>query len=149
MRLKRYNTHSRFGRSRSRFIELPPLVRIQCTRLLVKRLGLPSSLHRMTSTHISPSSIVVPEDHTLHRENSAFILLPSENGAFLNTVQEFNRDLSVACIRTWSERHNRDRELLWNLHKGRQGEKMAARDAKRLETGENYWLQACSQNHVQ
>jgi len=53
--------------------------------------------------------IVVPENYTLHKENSAYLLLPSENGAFLNTIQEFNRDLSVACIRTWTERYNREK----------------------------------------
>lgn len=53
--------------------------------------------------------IVVPEGFKLHQENSAFLLLPAENGAFLNPVQEFNRDLSVACIRTWSERHAREK----------------------------------------
>lgn len=54
-------------------------------------------------------AIVVPEDYTLHKENSAYLLLPSENGAFLNTIQEFNRDLSIACIRTWTERYNREK----------------------------------------
>ena len=54
-------------------------------------------------------AIVVPENYTLHKENSAYLLLPSENGAFLNTIQEFNRDLSVACIRTWTERYNREK----------------------------------------
>lgn len=57
----------------------------------------------------SPPTIIVPENHTLHKENSAYLLLPSENGAFLNTIQEFNRDLSVASIRTWTERYNRDK----------------------------------------
>lgn len=57
----------------------------------------------------SPPPIVVPENYTLHKENSAYLLLPSENGAFLNTIQEFNRDISVACIKTWTERFNRDK----------------------------------------
>lgn len=56
-----------------------------------------------------PLSIEVPPNHTLHKENSAYLLLPSENGAFLNTIQEFNRDLSMACIRTWTERYNREK----------------------------------------
>ncbi|KAF8344252.1 N2 N2-dimethylguanosine tRNA methyltransferase, partial [Cantharellus anzutake] len=91
----------------------------------------------MSSTQISTSSITVPEDHTLHRENSAFILLPSENGAFLNPVQEFNRDLSVACIRVWSERNNREQERLWDLRRDRQEAKVGARDAKRRKAGKN------------
>ncbi|KAF8320025.1 N2,N2-dimethylguanosine tRNA methyltransferase [Clavulina sp. PMI_390] len=57
----------------------------------------------------TPPNIVVPENYTLHQENSAYLLLPSEKGAFLNTIQEFNRDLSVACIKTWGERSNREK----------------------------------------
>ena len=58
----------------------------------------------------SPSeSIVVPEGYTLHSENTAHILLPSDNGAFLNPIQEFNRDLSVACIRTWGDLMNEEK----------------------------------------
>lgn len=33
--------------------------------------------------------------------------------AFLNPVQEFNRDLSVACIRVWSEGVDGRREVRW------------------------------------
>lgn len=54
--------------------------------------------------------LVVPEGYTLHSENSAHILLPADNGAFLNPVQEFNRDLSVACIRTWGDLMNEQRK---------------------------------------
>ncbi|EPQ58267.1 N2,N2-dimethylguanosine tRNA methyltransferase [Gloeophyllum trabeum ATCC 11539] len=61
----------------------------------------------------SQSSIVVPEGFTLHTENAAHILLPSSNEAFLNPVQEFNRDMSVACIRVYSEEVNREKEARW------------------------------------
>ncbi|KAJ7097891.1 tRNA methyltransferase [Mycena belliarum] len=55
----------------------------------------------MASTHVA-----VPEGFTLHTENTSHILL-SANEAFLNPIQEFNRDTSVACIRIWSEElHN-------------------------------------------
>ncbi|KAH8833663.1 N2,N2-dimethylguanosine tRNA methyltransferase [Flagelloscypha sp. PMI_526] len=50
-------------------------------------------------------SIVVPEGFRLHSENTTHILL-GEDDAFLNPVQEFNRDLSVACIKTWSQQSN-------------------------------------------
>ncbi|KIK57785.1 hypothetical protein GYMLUDRAFT_45975 [Collybiopsis luxurians FD-317 M1] len=53
--------------------------------------------------------IPVPDGFRLHTENNAHILI-SENEAFLNPVQEFNRDLSVACIRTWSEELNRAKQ---------------------------------------
>lgn len=51
------------------------------------------------------ASVVVPAGFRLHSENTTSILL-GEDDAFLNPVQEFNRDLSVACIRVWSEQMN-------------------------------------------
>lgn len=59
------------------------------------------------------SSIATPEGYHLHCENGAKLLLPSSNEAFLNPVQEFNRDLSVASIRIWSEQFNEIREERW------------------------------------
>jgi tRNA (guanine26-N2/guanine27-N2)-dimethyltransferase len=61
----------------------------------------------------SLNSITVPDGFTLHTENTSHILLPSNNEAFLNPVQEFNRDLSVAAIRVWSEELNRTKEERW------------------------------------
>jgi len=61
----------------------------------------------------SPNSITVPDGFTLHTENTSHILLPSNNEAFLNPVQEFNRDLSVATIHVWSEELNRIKEERW------------------------------------
>ncbi len=58
------------------------------------------------------TSLVVPDGFTLHTENTSHLLL-SSNEAFLNPVQEFNRDLSVACIRTWSEELNLLKETRW------------------------------------
>jgi tRNA (guanine26-N2/guanine27-N2)-dimethyltransferase len=55
---------------------------------------------------MSLSQVTVPDGFTLHSENSAHILLPNDNGAFLNPIQEFNRDLSVACITTWANEAN-------------------------------------------
>ncbi|KAF5377059.1 hypothetical protein D9757_007744 [Collybiopsis confluens] len=54
-------------------------------------------------------TIPVPDGFRLHTENNAHILM-SENEAFLNPVQEFNRDLSVACIRTWSSELNKTKQ---------------------------------------
>ncbi|KAL0581707.1 RNA methyltransferase tRNA(m5U54)methyltransferase [Marasmius crinis-equi] len=59
------------------------------------------------------SSISVPEGFKLYTENTSHILL-SSNEAFLNPVQEFNRDLSVACINVWSEEINRSKQEKWN-----------------------------------
>ncbi|KAI0928510.1 hypothetical protein AcW1_005732 [Taiwanofungus camphoratus] len=71
--------------------------------------------------------ITVPEGFTLHTENTSHILLPPGNQAFLNPVQEFNRDLSVACIRTWSEMLNEEKENKWKQAQERR--------AKKLESG--------------
>ncbi|KAH8116969.1 N2,N2-dimethylguanosine tRNA methyltransferase, partial [Phellopilus nigrolimitatus] len=63
-----------------------------------------------------PESITIPEipdGFTLHTENTARILLPATDEAFLNPVQEFNRDLSVACIRVWSEQFDAAKEKKW------------------------------------
>ncbi|KAG8748708.1 RNA methyltransferase tRNA(m5U54)methyltransferase [Ceratobasidium sp. 414] len=61
----------------------------------------------------------IPHGYTLHTENSARILLPSETTTFLNPIQEFNRDLSVACIRTWGKRWNEARRARWEGAKER------------------------------
>jgi tRNA (guanine26-N2/guanine27-N2)-dimethyltransferase len=49
------------------------------------------------------AKIAIPEGFTIHTENTTHVLLQSSKDAFLNPVQEFNRDLSVACISVWSE----------------------------------------------
>ena len=69
--------------------------------------------------------VLVPEGFSLYTENNAHILISSKDEAFLNPVQEFNRDLSVACIRVWSEEVDREK-----VDKFRKAEE---RRAKRLE----------------
>ncbi|KAH7889237.1 tRNA methyltransferase [Phlebopus sp. FC_14] len=76
-----------------------------------------------TPTKAAPPSIVIPEGYTLHTESSSHILISSKDEAFLNPVQEFNRDLSVACIRVWSEVVNNEKEAKWK-------ERRAQRDAE-------------------
>ncbi|KAG6866945.1 hypothetical protein C0991_003861 [Blastosporella zonata] len=73
-------------------------------------------------------NIIVPDGFTLHTENTSHILLES-NQAFLNPVQEFNRDTSVACIRVWSEELNRTKEEKWRKNQ----EKRAAKKRKDFE----------------
>jgi tRNA (guanine26-N2/guanine27-N2)-dimethyltransferase len=58
------------------------------------------------------AGIEVPDGFRLHTENTSHILLSSDE-AFLNPVQEFNRDLSVACIRVWSEEMDSIKEMRW------------------------------------
>ncbi|KAI0362202.1 N2,N2-dimethylguanosine tRNA methyltransferase [Trametes cingulata] len=73
----------------------------------------------------APAAFTVPEGFTLHKENTSAILLPSSNDAFLNPVQEFNRDLSVACIRTWGELVNAEKERKWRQAAERRAKKAA------------------------
>ncbi|KIK97450.1 hypothetical protein PAXRUDRAFT_824911 [Paxillus rubicundulus Ve08.2h10] len=73
----------------------------------------------------SASPVVVPEGFTLHTENNSHILISSKDEAFLNPVQEFNRDLSVACIRVWSEEMNREKEEKWKKAEERRTKRLA------------------------
>ena len=57
------------------------------------------------------TAIEIPDGFKLYTENTS--LLISSDEAFLNPVQEFNRDLSVACIRVWSEEMNTAKEARW------------------------------------
>lgn len=42
-------------------------------------------------------------------EGQATILFPKHNEVFYNPVQQFNRDMSIAAIRTWSEIFNQEK----------------------------------------
>jgi tRNA (guanine26-N2/guanine27-N2)-dimethyltransferase len=81
------------------------------------------------------SSIVAPEGYRLHSENGANLLLPPSNEAFLNPVQEFNRDLSVAAIRVWSEQLNEFKEKRWNDKQKRNEEKGLKPPEKKRKKG--------------
>ncbi|KAI0324526.1 N2,N2-dimethylguanosine tRNA methyltransferase [Cubamyces sp. BRFM 1775] len=81
------------------------------------------------------ATFTLPEGFTLHKENSAAILLPAENDAFLNPVQEFNRDLSVACIRAWGELVNAEKERKWRVAAERRAKKAAAGAGSSTATG--------------
>ena len=100
-------------------------------------MGLLRSLHlRLTilCQRYMASPITVPEGFTLHTENTSHILLPSNNKAFLNPVQEFNRDISVAAIRVWSEELNKKKEERWRQARERRQKnagKLPAPDRKR------------------
>ncbi|KAJ6596931.1 tRNA methyltransferase [Mycena vulgaris] len=65
------------------------------------------------------SKITIPDGFKLHTENTSHILL-SSNEAFLNPVQEFNRDTSVACIRVWSEELHNSKKEKWRLGREKQ-----------------------------
>lgn len=82
-----------------------------------------------------PPTINVPEGFRLHTENTSHILLPNTKEAFLNPVQEFNRDLSVASIRVWSEEMNRLKEQKWRLAQEKRAQKDASRKRAKLDDG--------------
>lgn len=42
-----------------------------------------------------------PQDYTVVTEGKADILFPKQEEVFYNPIQQFNRDLSVTCIRAW------------------------------------------------
>jgi len=60
-------------------------------------------LARMASTTPKIKPGEVPAGYKAHTESSTTILVPDSNTAFLNPVQQYNRDLSIAVIRSWNE----------------------------------------------
>ena len=98
-----------------------------------------------TVTGVVPG--VVPAGLVPYTEQSTTILLPDDNTAFLNPIQQFNRDLSVAVISTWGKEWQAEGEADFNVKR----EKKAAKDkavkarrdndseqraAKKLKTGQ-------------
>lgn len=67
-------------------------------------------LIRMSHSHTVPLPGGIPADHREHTESTTTILVPNENIAFLNPVQQYNRDLSVAVIRAWNEMRKEEAE---------------------------------------
>jgi len=56
----------------------------------------------MSSSGNDQTEIDVSQYNTV-TEGKATILFPKNNEVFYNPVQEFNRDMSIAAITTWSE----------------------------------------------
>ncbi|CAH1760551.1 3707_t:CDS:10 [Entrophospora sp. SA101] len=50
------------------------------------------------------------EDYNVITEGKASILFPKNNEVFYNNVQQFNRDMSIAAIRTWNEIISEEKE---------------------------------------
>lgn len=55
----------------------------------------------------------IPDTVRPHTERTTTILVPKSNTAFLNPVQEYNRDTSVAVIRAWNEQRKEELEAKW------------------------------------
>ncbi|RUP11544.1 tRNA methyltransferase [Jimgerdemannia flammicorona] len=63
-------------------------------------------MFRSATTFLSARAMAAQIDLTLFNtvtEGRATILFPKNNEVFYNPVQQFNRDMSIAAIRTWSE----------------------------------------------
>ncbi|WVN88091.1 N2,N2-dimethylguanosine tRNA methyltransferase [Cryptococcus depauperatus CBS 7841] len=86
-----------------------------------------------------PLSIPHPPDHRLHTESTTTIFLPNE-GAFLNPVQHFNRDMSVAVIRSWNTMRKEEAEAKFKARLERRGGKPKTKrrrhTAKKRESAE-------------
>ena len=80
------------------------------------------------------ATVTIPDGYTLHTENTSRILLPSTNEAFLNPIQEFNRDISVACITTWSEDLDKAKESKWQERRSKKLNTAGGSDKKRLKS---------------
>lgn len=87
----------------------------------------------------APTSATVPEGFVVHTESTTSILFaapPSSTGGspsgtapvFLNPVQEYNRDLSVVAIRTWSETRQAEKRQYWEEGLRRKWARKRARD---------------------
>lgn len=89
----------------------------------------------------APLNRVVPAGLLPYTEQSTTILLPDDNTAFLNPIQQFNRDLSVAVISTWGkvwqEESQRDYELKQQRRLAEKEKKATGqRASKKGRTGE-------------
>ncbi|KAJ2699188.1 RNA methyltransferase tRNA(m5U54)methyltransferase [Coemansia sp. IMI 209128] len=54
------------------------------------------------------------EDYQELKEGQATILFPKNNEVFYNPVQQFNRDMSIAAIKTWRDTNNEAKMLRFN-----------------------------------
>ena len=92
---------------------------------------------------MAQSDIIVPDGFRLHTENSSSILLPNNNEAFLNPVQEFNRDLSVACIHTWGALSNEEKKRKWELKQARKAEGGPKNKKQKSVSGQSFVVMQC------
>ncbi|BGP20352.1 hypothetical protein JCM10213_001594 [Rhodosporidiobolus nylandii] len=99
-----------------------------------------------SETATQPAEGEVPEGFVVHRESTTSILfhapaqytgttsapsaaVPGETApVFLNPVQEYNRDLSVVAIRTWSDVWSREKTARWEEGVRRKREKKRGAD---------------------
>ena len=83
----------------------------------------------LSADAVAKRGIHIKSNESAFRENSATIVMPSKEAAFLNPVQEFNRDLSTLAIISWSQILDREKKQRYIAH-------METRNAKRAKRGE-------------
>lgn len=81
------------------------------------------------------------KDESAFREGSATIVLPSKEAAFLNPVQEFNRDLSVLAIRSWSEQRNEEKRRKFDASAAKRHSKIKKRNNRARNCNEETLVQ--------
>ena len=74
------------------------------------------ALGKYTSVMASTSPIrqEIPAGYTVHRESTTEILVPAGQGVFINPIQEFNRDISIAAIGAWSAIFDCEKRAAWD-----------------------------------
>jgi tRNA (guanine26-N2/guanine27-N2)-dimethyltransferase len=80
----------------------------------------------------------LPPGFVLHTESTTSILFATHETdgpapVFLNPVQEYNRDLSVVAIRTWSEIRQKEKAAFWEVGVKRKWAKRKAKDVAGVE----------------
>jgi len=78
---------------------------------------IPAPLNTGIPNMITPRP--VPQGFSPHTERNATILLPVQDKPFLNPIQEYNRDLSVAVIRHWAQTREREVKAKWDQKKAK------------------------------
>ena len=69
------------------------------------------------STSVSSDSLDTSK-YNIISEGKAKILFPKDNEVFYNNVQEFNRDISIAVIKTWSNIFSEEKEVKLRKRRG-------------------------------
>lgn len=80
--------------------------------------------HTATATTMPEIPFPIPDGFQRHAERAATILIPVDApDAFINPIQEYNRDLSVACIKQWSADREAKLRAKWVEKHEREGER--------------------------
>lgn len=88
----------------------------------------------LSAKSVAKYGIHIRAHESAFRENSATIVMPSKEAAFLNPVQEFNRDLSTLAIITWSQMFDCEKRQRFEARQKRVKRKPGEPDAKRAKT---------------